>query len=151
MSYSEVIAHTNHSSSKYLYWLHSRLFNKASLKHTESIELSTFCIIPCQPSLDDCRSAMATVDVIKKFNKKFSFVITRCPASGDDFEEAKNSLAAVGMVCSSYTAERKCYKRAYAESMGVSEYDEKDKASIEIPKIFQWVLSKEKKLASEVI
>lgn len=123
---------------------------RESLKNTISFEESTFCIIPCQPSLDDCRSAMPTVEAIKKYSKFFSFVITRCPVNGDDFTEAKTSLSAIGSVCPFYTAERKCYKRAYAENYSVREYDFKDKATSEIAKIFKWLRDKEKRLTKNI-
>ena len=119
---------------------------REGLKHTEAIEKATFAIVPCQPSLDDCRSALPTVDLIKRFNTSFAFVITRCPANGEDLQEAKNSLSALGLVCSTPTVERKCYKRAYAENLSVSEYDTRDKGAGEIKAIFRWVSSKEKRL-----
>lgn len=119
---------------------------REGLKHTEAIEKSTFSIVPCQPSLDDCRSALPTVDIIKRFNIPFAFVVTRCPVSGEDLQETKNSLSALGLVCNVPTIERKCYKRAYAENLGVSEYDPSDKGAGEIKAIFKWVYNKENRL-----
>ncbi|MCP5244259.1 MAG: AAA family ATPase [Burkholderiales bacterium] len=119
---------------------------REGLKHTEAIEKATFAIIPCQPSLDDCRSALPTVDVIKNAKTPFAFVITRCPVSGDDLQEAKNSLSAIGLVCNTPTIERKCYKRAYADNLGVSEYDSDDKGAGEIKAIFDWINAKESRL-----
>ncbi len=121
---------------------------REGLKHTDAIEKASFCIVPCQPSLDDCRSALPTVDLIKKFEKPFAFVITRCPISGEDLQETKNSLSALGLVCSTPTVERKCYKRAYAQNLSVSEYDVKDKGATEIKSIFDWIHSKENRLES---
>lgn len=116
------------------------------LMYTEAIDRASFIIVPCQPSLDDCRSALPTVDLIKKVGKNFAFIITRCPTSGDDFGEAKNSLSAIGLVCDTPTSERKCFKRAYAENLAVSEYDPKDKGSEEIKIIFDYISQKEKRL-----
>lgn len=119
---------------------------REGLKHTQAIEKASFCIIPCQPSLDDCRSALPTVDSIKKFGIPFAFVVTRCPTSGEDLMETKSSLSALGLVCSTATAERKCYKRAYAANQSVSEYDEQDKGAVEIKSIFDWIRAKEERL-----
>jgi chromosome partitioning protein len=119
---------------------------REGLKHTGAIEKATFCIIPCQPSLDDCRSALPTIELIKRFETSFAFVVTRCPSSGGDLYETKNSLSALGLVCNTPTIERKCYKRAYAQNMSVSEYDEKDKGAGEIKTIFDWIYSKETRL-----
>lgn len=121
---------------------------REGLKHTEAIEKATFSIVPCQPSLDDCRSALPTVDIIKNAKTPFAFVITRCPSSGEDLEEAKKSLSALGMVCNTPTIERKCYKRAYAENLSVFEYDDKDKGAGEIKAIFDWIHNKESRLES---
>lgn len=119
---------------------------REGLKHTEAIEKSTFSIIPCQPSLDDCRSALPTVDIIRRFKIPFAFIITRCPSSGEDWQETKNSLSALGLVCDIPTIERKCYKRAYAENLGVSEYDPSDKGAGEMKAIFKWLYNKESRL-----
>jgi chromosome partitioning protein len=119
---------------------------REGLNHTEAIEKATFAIVPCQPSLDDCRSALPTVDILKRFNIPFAFVVTRCPTSGEDLQETKNSLSAVGLVCGTPTIERKCYKRAYAQNLSVSEYDAKDKGAGEIKAIFDWVQNKESRL-----
>lgn len=124
---------------------------REGLKHTEAIEKATFAVIPCQPSLDDCRSALPTVDVIKSTKTSFAFVITRCPANGDDFQEVKNSLSAVGLVCTTPTIERKCYKRAYAESLSVTEYDPNDKGAGEIKAIYKWIFAKENRLENSQI
>lgn len=121
---------------------------REGLKHTEAIEKASFCIIPCQPSLDDCRSALPTVGIIKRFEAPFAFVVTRCPTSGDDLNETKNSLSALGLVCNTPTIERKCYKRAYAQNLSVSEYDEKDKGAKEVKAIFDWIYIKESRLSN---
>lgn len=119
---------------------------REGLKHIEAIERATFAIIPCQPSLDDCRSALPTVDIIKNTKTPFAFIITRCPSSGDDLQEARSSLSTIGLVCNTPTMERKCYKRAYAENLSVCEYDANDKGAGEIKAIFDWIHSKESRL-----
>ena len=124
---------------------------REGLKHTKKKKKATFAIIPCQPSLDDCRSALPTVDIIKNAKTPFAFVITRCPSSGDDFQEAKNSLSTIGLVCNTPTFERKFYKRAYAENLSVCEYDANDKGAGEINAIFNWLNSKENRLDNSLL
>ncbi len=123
---------------------------REGLIHTEAIDKASFAIIPCQPSLDDCRSALPTVDIIKNSKIPFSFVITRCPTSGEDLQEAKNSLSAIGLVCNTPTYERKCYKRAYADNLSVKEYDASDKGAGEITAIFEYIYSKEDRLGKQI-
>ncbi len=123
---------------------------REGLIHTEAIDKASFAIIPCQPSLDDCRSALPTVEIIKNSKIPFSFVITRCPASGEDLQEAKNSLSAIGLVCNTPTYERKCYKRAYADNLSVKEYDSNDKGAGEIAAIFEYIYNKEDRLGKQI-
>lgn len=122
---------------------------RESLRHTEAIEKATFCIIPCQPSKDDCRSALPTVDMLKSRDKKFCFVITRCPSTGSDREEAQHTLSTVGLVCDTATMERKCYKRAYGADKAVVEFDSNDKGASEIAEIYQWIKTKEERLSHD--
>jgi len=121
---------------------------RESLQYTEAVELSSFCIIPCQPSFDDCRSCVPTIDAVKAKRSLFSFVLTRCPNTGSDKEEAKLSLSTLGLVCPIATMERKSYKRAYANNQAVIEFDPKDKGAKEITDIFQWIKTKEERLSN---
>ncbi len=122
---------------------------RESLQYTEPIELATFCIVPCQPALDDVRSCVPTVNLIKSKQRLFGFVITRCPVIGSDKEEAKKTLSALGLVCHTAAMERKSYKRAYANSQAVVEFDPKDKGANEITEIFKWIKAKEERLNHE--
>lgn len=121
---------------------------RESLQYTEAVELSSFCIIPCQPSLDDCRSCVPTVETVKAKKSIFGFVITRCPNTGSDKEEASQTLSALGLVCPTATMERKSYKRAYANNQAVIEFDPKDKGAEEITAIYKWIKTKEERLSN---
>jgi chromosome partitioning protein len=144
--YSQLIDNLNSAKQQGFELVVIDTAGREGLKHTEAIENATFAIIPCQPSLDDCRSALPTVDIIKKVKTSFAFVITRCPSSGNDLQEAKNSLSTIGLVCHTPTIERKCYKRAYANNLSVCEYDANDKGAGEIKGIFNWINKKEIRL-----
>ena len=120
---------------------------RESLHHTEVIDLATFCIIPCQPSKDDIRSAVPVANLIKSKNKLFGFVISRCPFTGSDQDEARKTLSTLGIVCKTACMERKCYKRAYANDQAVMEYDPSDKGAKEISEIFKWFKTKEERLS----
>lgn len=119
---------------------------RESLRHTKAIEVATFCIVPCQPSKDDIRSALITVDLLKTKDKRFCFVVTRCPSVGSDKDEAQSTLSTIGLVCDTATMERKCYKRAYGADKAVVEFDPNDKGADEIAGIYQWIKTKEARL-----
>ncbi len=116
--------------------------------HNAIIGLASLCVIPCQPSLPDIRAVKSTIGMVEKKDIPFVFVITRCPAVGQEFEKTKQGLSAHGLVCPTPTIERKAYKNAYAIGLGVSEYDKKDKAAKEIKAIFDWAVNAEIKLKS---
>ncbi len=117
-----------------------------SAELTPMIKFSTICLVPCQPSLDDCRSVSDTIQVIKKLHKPFVIIASRCPATGNDFQEFNTGMSTLGIVCPTPTIERKGYKRAYAIGLGVMEYESDKKAASEINSIFQWVKKKEQRL-----
>lgn len=119
---------------------------KESVGHNKAIDLASFCIIPCQPSKDDIRSAIPVVELIKTRNKNYAFIVTRCPSTGTDGEEAREILSSLGLVCKTFMMERKCYKRAYGADMGVVEYDPNDKAASEVAEIFNWICNKNRRL-----
>jgi chromosome partitioning protein len=119
---------------------------KESVGQTRAIDLATFCLIPCQPSKDDIRSAVPVVEVVNARHKNFAFVITRCPYTGSDGQEAHETLSSLGLVCKTFMMERKCYKRAYGADMGVMEYDPSDKAATEIADIYKWIENKNRRL-----
>ncbi len=119
--------------------------------HNAIIELATLCIVPCQPSLPDIRAVKSTIGMLEKKDVPFVFLITRCPPVGHEFEKTKQGLSAHGLVCPTPTIERKAYKNAYALGLGVSEYDPKDKAVLEMNHIFQWITKAESKLTNREV
>lgn len=118
-----------------------------TLKQNQAILSASFCIIPCQPSIADIEAVYQTVDLLKRTDKNFAFVLTRCPAVGQDQESARQGLSGFGLVAKPITIERKAYKHAFATGEGVTEYDPKDKASDEISALYEWIDSKSKRLA----
>ena len=122
-----------------------------TILHNSIIDLATFCIIPCQPSLPDIRAVKSTISLVEKKNISFSFVITRCPPVGQEFEKTNQGLSAHGLVCPFPTIERKAYKNSYSLGLGVVEYDKKDKASEEMINIYNWIKKTEIKLSKKAI
>lgn len=118
-----------------------------TLKQNQAILSASFCIIPCQPSIADIEAVYPTIDLLKRTHKNFAFVLTRCPAVGQDQESARQGLSGLGLVAKPTTIERKAYKHAFATGEGVTEYDPKDKASDEIAALYQWIDSKSNRLA----
>lgn len=120
---------------------------RESLQDNQAVLAATFCLVPCQPSLADIEAVYPTVDLLKRNNKNYAFVLTRCPPVGQDQVSAREGLSALGLVAKPFTVERKAYKLAYATGEGVNEYDAKDKASDEVTALYKWVKQKCKRLA----
>jgi len=118
-----------------------------TLEHNEAILSASFCIIPCQPSIADIEAVYPTVNLMRRIGKNFCFVLTRCPAVGQDMASAREGLSAHGLVARPYTIERKAYKHAFAMGEGVTEYDAKDKASKEMSELFKWARNKVRRLS----
>lgn len=119
---------------------------RESLQDNQSILQATFCIVPCQPSVADIESVYPTVELLKRAGKPYAFVLTRCPAVGQDQASAREGLSALGLVAKPVTVERKAYKLAFATGEGVTEFDPKDKAAGEMKVLFKWISNKVKRL-----
>lgn len=121
---------------------------RESLQDNQAVLSASFCLIPCQPSLADIEAVYPTVDLLKRTDKKYAFVLTRCPPVGQDQQSAREGLSALGLVAKPFTVERKAYKLAYATGEGVTEFDPSDKASAEITDLYKWIMQKSKRLSS---
>lgn len=119
------------------------------LKQNDAVAKASFCLIPCQPSIADIEAVYPTVDLLKRMKKHFAFVLTRCPAIGQDQQSAREGLSGFGLVCKPYTVERKAYKNAFALGEGVSEFDRVDKSNREVTDLYHWIKAKERKLSHE--
>jgi len=120
---------------------------RESLEDNQAILAATFCIVPCQPSLADIEAVYPTVELLKRNEKNYAFVLTRCPPVGLDQQSAREGLTALGLVAKPFCVERKAYKLAFATGEGVTEYDPKDKASEEIKALYKWIKQKSKRLS----
>ncbi len=117
-----------------------------SLVNNQAVMAADFCLVPCQPSVIDIEAVYPTVEALKRLEKPFAFVLTRCPAVGQDEKSARAGLSGLGLVAKPFTGERKAYKSALALGEGVVEYDERDKAAAEIKALERWINQKMRKV-----
>lgn len=121
---------------------------RESLTNNEAMQNATFCLVPCQPSLADIEAVYPTVDVLKRIQKPYAFIQTRCPSTGQDTTSAGEGLAGLGLVAKHHTGERKAYKMAFAVGEGVDEYEPNGKASEEMRNLYQWIKKKAGRLSA---
>jgi len=115
---------------------------RESVEDNQAVLQATFCLVPCQPSIADIEAVYPTVDMLKRTSRNYAFILTRCPAVGQDQASAREGLTGLGLVAKPFTVERKAYKLAFATGEGVTEYDPKDKAADEIAELYQWIKHK---------
>ena len=117
------------------------------LTNTQAASVADFCLLPCQPTMEDMRAQGATVDMVRRQRKPAAFVITRCGVHGPRIESAKRGLAVYGVpVAPSHVVNRTAYPDAYVLGQGVVEYEPDGKAAVEINNLWFWLVSKMEKL-----
>ena len=119
------------------------------LMNTKASAVAHFCLIPCQPTLEDMRAQSITVDLVKRQQKPAAFVLTRCGVHGSRIDSAKRGLAVYGLpVAPISIVNRTAYPDAYVVSLGVCEYEPDGKAAHEINSLWLWLKLKVKRLAA---
>ena len=121
---------------------------RESVEDNQAVLQATFCLVPCQPSIADIEAVYPTVDMLKRTSRNYAFILTRCPAVGQDQASAREGLTGLGLVAKPFTIERKAYKLAFATGEGVTEYDPKDKAADEVAELYQWIKQKNRRLSA---
>jgi chromosome partitioning protein len=119
------------------------------LLNTKAASITDFCLIPCQPTMEDMRAQAATVDLIKRQGKPGAFVLTRTGVRTSRIESARKGLAVYGLpVAQTPVVNRTAYPDAYVVSQGVCEYETDGKAAEEIRQLWIWLRTKVEKLAA---
>lgn len=119
------------------------------LTNTKAASFSDFCLLPCQPTMEDMRAQGVTVELIKRQQKPAAFVLTRCGVHGSRIDSAKKGLVVYGLpVAPSHIVNRTAYPDAYVLSQGVVEYESDGKAASEINSLWSWLTSKMEKLTA---
>jgi chromosome partitioning protein len=80
---------------------------------TEAIRLADLCLIPARPSQADIEAACPTLKAIRKFDRKFAFVLN--PTS----TRAATALNEVGMLALPYVGMRNDHMDSLATGLGI--------------------------------
>jgi chromosome partitioning protein len=103
------------------------------------ITAADFVIIPVQPSPNDLRGIATTVDLAKRAQRPFCFVITRgIPRSGLT-QQAPLILSQYGAVATTIVFNRVDYAGAMTDGRTVQEIDPKGKAAAEIAQLWAYL------------
>lgn len=92
-----------------------------------------YVVVPCSPSVADVEAVFATVEVLKRQNKPFGFLIANAPPRNQAgrSSEAERALSAYGPVLPGRQTRRAVYQDAMITGMGVVEYEPSGKAADE--------------------
>ena len=104
------------------------------------------CLIPTRPTAIDIRAVKTTFEAAVRLNKEFAFILNNCPTQPNNprAHEAATALKLWGVLALPLIVQRVAYGDAFAESLGVTEYEPEGKAAEEMRALWQWVNNKMK-------
>ena len=106
---------------------------------TEAIRLADLCLIPARPSQADIEAACPTLKAIRKFDRKFAFVLNQAPVRGQRPSQAATALNEVGMLALPYVGMRNDHMDSLATGLGISEFASDGLAAAEVRTLWVWV------------
>ncbi|UOA30234.1 AAA family ATPase [Pseudosulfitobacter sp. DSM 107133] len=107
---------------------------------------SDMCLIPTRPTAIDIRAVKATFEAAVRLKKDFAFILNNCPTQPNNprAHEAATALKLWGVLALPLIVQRVAYGDAFAESLGVTEYESEGKAAEEMRSLWSWINSKMK-------
>jgi chromosome partitioning protein len=106
---------------------------------TEAIRLADLCLIPARPSQADIEAACPTLKAIRRFDRKFAFVLNQAPVRGQRPTRAATALNEVGMLALPYIGMRNDHMDSLATGLGISEFASDGIAAAEVRTLWIWV------------
>lgn len=103
------------------------------------IRVADLVVIPVQPSPNDLRGVARTVDVVKRAQRRFCFVIMRATPRATLTLQAPLILSRFGPVAESVIYNRVDYAGAMTDGRTVQELDSKGKAAAEIAQLWDYL------------
>jgi len=104
-----------------------------------AISVADFCLIPARPSPADIEAALPTLTTIRRFNRRFAFVLNQTPPRGCRLSEAATSLNSLGVLALPFIVQRNDFQDALGAGLGVTEFAPEGKASQEIRALWGWI------------
>jgi chromosome partitioning protein len=105
----------------------------------EAIKVADMVLIPTRAEALDIRAMTQTVRLVQQMNKRPSVVLTFCPPSGVEVEQARAIVAQLGADLSPVEVHlRKAFSRAQQEGLAAQEYEPAGKAAIEVQQLYDY-------------
>lgn len=105
----------------------------------EAIKAADMILIPTRAETLDIRAMTQTVRLVQQMNKRPCVVLTFCPPSGVEVEQARAIIAQLGADISPIEVHlRKAFSRAQQEGLTPQEYEPAGKAAAEIQQLYDY-------------
>ncbi|MCP3370949.1 ParA family protein [Bradyrhizobium cajani] len=106
---------------------------------TRAIASADLCLIPARPSPADIEAAVPTLVAIRRFNRRFAFILNQTPTRGCRLSEAATSLNSLGVLALPFIGQRNDHQDALGAGLGVTEFAPEGKASEEVVALWGWI------------
>ena len=105
----------------------------------EAIKAADMVLIPTRAEALDMRAMTQTVRLVQQAGKRPSVVLTFCPPTGAEIEQAREIVAQLGADLSPVEIHlRKAFSRAQQEGLAPQEYEPTGKAADEIQQLYAY-------------
>lgn len=105
----------------------------------EAIKAASMILVPTRAEALDIRAMTQTVRLAQQMNKRPSVVLTFCPPSGAEVEQARAIVGQLGAdACPVEMHLRKAFYRAQQEGLTAQEYEPAGKAATEIRRLYDY-------------
>lgn len=99
-------------------------------------------LIPTKPEIFDIRSMQQTVRAVRDIGKQAAVVLTFCPHSGPEIEQATEIVKGLGVpLAPAALYQRKAYGRAQEHGLAPQEFEPDSKAADEIRQLYMFACS----------
>jgi chromosome partitioning protein len=105
---------------------------------TEAVRLADLCLIPARPSPADIEATQPTLKAIRRFGKRFAFVLNQAPVRSQRPTRVAETLSKLGVLALPYIALRNDHMDSLAAGLAVAEYAPDGKAAAEVRDLWNW-------------
>lgn len=105
----------------------------------EVASVADFVLIPTKPEVFDIRAMQQTVQTVQQIGKACGVVLTHCPFSGPEAEQAAEIVAKQGAELAPVALHlRKAYGRSQMQGLAPQEYEPQGKAADEVRELYTY-------------
>lgn len=106
-----------------------------------AVEVADAVLIPTRPDVFDIRATAQTVKYAQQIGKRPAVVLTFCPPTGSEAEEAREIIEKMGAdLAPVQVHNRKAYARAQIDGLTAQEFEPSGKAAAEIVGLYDYMV-----------